>query len=408
MTSDHWITIIEQFSLIIAAVFGIIAAATQTKDKEGKLTRWGKVAIGGILLTTGFSVINNYLKESAVQKEEAEAQQNALQEYAKNAKFQKTLLTDTERALDNQKNIQSRTESLVVNFNKSLILQNEISSSNRQIGSSVQQNLAKQETLLEEQATVNKNIERSLNPLFPFAVQYNIKIDVHAETFLTGRRNPPVPFRPLSYTRELYQSIREMVEKTKHYRIIDFMEYPYPGVDVSWNYDNSYQNPEIGTYTINSDFPVFYDFKTVKPGFRKELDLELKFCTQSPDRLGSNCQFTVRASSNGDVPMIGPFTPDDGIYIRYTPKTGAFNMIVYSNELEVLFDEGVFKSSIDLENSHVHASLSHAPVGAELVYLRLFFGPNYTREIRIVEIIEKNKTQEDMRPIMLNGKLGKL
>ncbi len=63
MTQESIIKIIELASIIIAGGLGLAGALTHTRDSKGKLTKWGIIAVVGIIITNSFSFIRSYLKQ---------------------------------------------------------------------------------------------------------------------------------------------------------------------------------------------------------------------------------------------------------------------------------------------------------------------------------------------------------
>lgn len=96
MTTEAIITFIEAASIVVGATFGILGTATDTKDKAGRLTRWGKIAIGGIIITNSFSLINNYFKQQKERQSEIISQRKeneTLEEQNKRYREQLNYLT---------------------------------------------------------------------------------------------------------------------------------------------------------------------------------------------------------------------------------------------------------------------------------------------------------------------------
>lgn len=69
---DDWAGYLKIISMLIAGLFGILGLATEYKDENRKITPWGKVALGGILLSTLLSFALHY-REAAIAKEAAKA-----------------------------------------------------------------------------------------------------------------------------------------------------------------------------------------------------------------------------------------------------------------------------------------------------------------------------------------------
>ncbi len=428
METKDWINIIQQASLIIAATFGIIAAATETKDKDRNITKWGKIAITGIIITTLFSITNEYLKqrkskadELASQKKEIERIEKENAEYIQNIQFLDSILTTSNKALHNQIDLQDKNKTLLDNINHSIKLQNLISKSNDTINTTVKANLVtqqktylksvkldslqekallKQSDLLNQQQAINNNINRSLNPLLPFAIQYSIKLKP------TEKADEEAGSYAFSQSWEVYSNIRKMIKKrTKDEQDWSFSSRDYPGVFTQHKRDTSrfsFDTPPYA-YVITPNFKGFYDFKNGET-------LDLNFCLSSPDDYGRNCEFQAIAYTRSTKMDENYIVHDDnsyGIYLLYLVDTEELEIFFYSDEIRVDTDFGKFKSLIDLEGAYIYADMAGLPIGAEFNSMRLFFGPNYARSVDI-NLKEKGKTTVKYDVLRMSNKIDSI
>ncbi len=72
-----WIGLFKVMSMLVAGSFGILGLATDYKDAQRKITKWGKIALGGILFSTilamGLYGLEASKAKAAARKAEAEA-----------------------------------------------------------------------------------------------------------------------------------------------------------------------------------------------------------------------------------------------------------------------------------------------------------------------------------------------
>jgi hypothetical protein len=67
-----WVDVITKASLLAAAGFGLLGLLTDYK-KDGRITRWGKVAAGGIVLSAVLSILSGSLKNNVQARASAAA-----------------------------------------------------------------------------------------------------------------------------------------------------------------------------------------------------------------------------------------------------------------------------------------------------------------------------------------------
>jgi hypothetical protein len=67
-----FLTIWKASSIALTGAFGILGLVKDFKDKNGKITAWGRVALAGILLSTGFGVAAQLIESSKAEHTEKE------------------------------------------------------------------------------------------------------------------------------------------------------------------------------------------------------------------------------------------------------------------------------------------------------------------------------------------------
>ncbi len=141
---------IELASIISATGFGILAAATETKNREGKLTKWGIIAILGILISSSISFTQNYLSQVEENKR-----------FQDEVSLLKSIISKTDSSTITQRHIQKQTQVFANKLNSSIKNQKEI---------------------------YNKT-DQLLNPFWPFAVgfQFSMKVNPPTRTWIKDR-----------------------------------------------------------------------------------------------------------------------------------------------------------------------------------------------------------------------------
>ncbi|MBL4710045.1 MAG: hypothetical protein JKY48_16570 [Flavobacteriales bacterium] len=186
MDQEDTLYIIKMVAGIFTLLLGVVAVVTETKHKDSnKLTKWGYVAIIGLVVLSGFSITEGIIKriqmheavKGAYQAEiekQAEARIAALESakrYDNNAKKQFQIIENTQRTL-------SKIESSIVNQDKLLksgmeIGQLQKNSLNKQINL-----LTKQDSLASLQGQVYARIKESQFPLENLKLRMKVSYDI--------------------------------------------------------------------------------------------------------------------------------------------------------------------------------------------------------------------------------------
>src|SRR5208283_4769294 len=59
-------------SIVLTGAFGVLGLVKDFKDKKGKITKWGRISLAGILLSTGLGVIAQIMETSKAERTERE------------------------------------------------------------------------------------------------------------------------------------------------------------------------------------------------------------------------------------------------------------------------------------------------------------------------------------------------
>jgi hypothetical protein len=86
-----WATVLKTFSIVATGLFGALGLSTEFKNKDtGRVTKWGKLALGGIVVTAALSL--------ALLKQEAETEAKKQADQAKQAALQAEAARDSAEA----------------------------------------------------------------------------------------------------------------------------------------------------------------------------------------------------------------------------------------------------------------------------------------------------------------------
>src|SRR5688500_18905527 len=70
-----WLILLKLLATLSTAIFAIIGVVGDRKDAQGRLTRWGKIAIGGVIISLGIAIATQILelRRDKIRGEEAAA-----------------------------------------------------------------------------------------------------------------------------------------------------------------------------------------------------------------------------------------------------------------------------------------------------------------------------------------------
>jgi hypothetical protein len=187
MSQDSLIGFFSLASIAIAGGLGIAGTITETKDKKGKLTKWGMIALAGIIISNSFSFLQTYFqREKEAAEKLAEAETEKIQAVESTIRYKEQI--------DRLSSIVSKSDS---SLKQQLTLQKQ------------------SELLTEQQKHVAGNLDRTLNPLLPFKI--NISLTVLADSNSVWL---------ITLTKLLKEKIGEIEKKTGAANSINQMEEP--------------------------------------------------------------------------------------------------------------------------------------------------------------------------------------
>jgi len=180
-------------SLIATGIFAALGLLTKYKNDAGKITRWGKVALAGILISSsvslGLFVLETSRAKAAAQraKADAEATKASLEEIINKAKttaslqeesLQKTdkLQRDMQTNLDRQQQNLEGTDKISKDMRSSIAAQRILLANNQQILSGLTESITQQLGLLNQTREISVNVNRSLFPIEPFTASFTFAI----------------------------------------------------------------------------------------------------------------------------------------------------------------------------------------------------------------------------------------
>jgi hypothetical protein len=141
---DFWINSIKMMSIVLAGFFGTLGLLTKYRDKNDKITRPGKFALGGIIFTAGLSLMLQFLQTS---KESAQQTANAIRSAAEARKSEASaketskrledILTTAKTTSGQQEENLAKAELLTEQMNKSLVAQRDVLAGNKRILSGI-------------------------------------------------------------------------------------------------------------------------------------------------------------------------------------------------------------------------------------------------------------------------------
>lgn len=171
---DYLLTIVKFTSLILAAAFAILGTVTDYKV-DGKVTKWGRVAIIGVVVSGLLSSIllgleerNKAAEKDKTDKAKIEDLNKANQEKEDLYKRFDDLFKNTEKNLDaTQENIKrteetlTRTDAISKDVKNSLVTQKSLAEQTGSISGDVKKNLKTQSRLMAESKGISKTVKES-------------------------------------------------------------------------------------------------------------------------------------------------------------------------------------------------------------------------------------------------------
>jgi hypothetical protein len=183
---------VKVLSMISAALFGAIGLLANYKDSTGRITKWGKIALSGIILSAVLSLTLFSLETAsarrAAEKARADAEESArvLSTILENARLtvsqqrdnlEKTesLSADMSRTLGHLRANEQRTAELASGMSASLKQQQQNLAQGRETATQVGIALNAQRALLAAQGRVHRQVMRPYYPLEPVTFVYSLE-----------------------------------------------------------------------------------------------------------------------------------------------------------------------------------------------------------------------------------------
>jgi hypothetical protein len=322
---DYLLTIVKFTSLILAAAFAILGTTTDYKQ-DGKVTKWGRVAIIGVIVSGLLSSIllgleerNKKVEKDKTDKEKLEAQNKANQEkeelYKKFAELYKNTQENIEKTQENISKTGEtlkRTEEVSKDVKNSVTTLQYLAGQTQNISGGVKKNLESQSQLLAQSKGLgerqNKTIEQTqiiqtqqesvmnntLRTLIPFkqsqlAVIYTIKYPLQAPVIQAYKKrieeiaeetskNSIVEYEPTTY-----YSPRIRIDKDRQTKKFKSIGIPSDSTLFPQNIDEEFTAASILSHqTIGMYF--YKDVSTPAAAKNKDVDLFVGTLTELGER----------------------------------------------------------------------------------------------------------------------------
>jgi hypothetical protein len=173
-------------SMIATGAFGALGLLTKYRDDRGKITKWGKIALGGILVSSGIS-LGLYILETSRAKAaairaqaEAKATSQKLETILFNAQLsaeqQKTSLAETNILKSGLEKTLDRSDHIAKQMEESLAAQQSVLIGNKRILGGVTNTVQKQSQLLNLNTSTLNEVSRGLYPIKNVTISYAIQV----------------------------------------------------------------------------------------------------------------------------------------------------------------------------------------------------------------------------------------
>lgn len=183
---DLLYSLLKITSMIATGVFGALGLLTKYKNDQGKITKWGKVALGGILISSGISlglyILETSRAKAAAIKAQTEAQATArkleiiLLNAQTTAEQQKRSLVETNTLKLGLEKTLERSNYIAKGMENSLAAQQSVLSGNRKILVGVTNSVKKQGELLSLNTGTLNEVSRGLYPIKDVRMGYWIHV----------------------------------------------------------------------------------------------------------------------------------------------------------------------------------------------------------------------------------------
>lgn len=189
--------VLKVSSLIATGLFGALGLLTKYRDDKGKITRWGKVALGGILISSITSLSLFILETSKAKAKAIEDQTKAAATAQKletilvnartTAEQQKRSLEETNVLKQGLEETLKRSDYIAEGMENSLAAQQSVLSGNRRILGGVTSSVQKQGELLKLNTSTLNEVSRGLYPIKDVRIGYWVRVPMDHEQLKSYR-----------------------------------------------------------------------------------------------------------------------------------------------------------------------------------------------------------------------------
>jgi len=408
---------LELTAIIAGAAFGVLGTMTETKDKKKQLTTWGWVAVAGVVVTNGFSLVTTSLKQQQSTQDEInrlkiEKVRIAHQDSANKRELhlQDSVIRISNYLATSQVDLQRRSTDMLAQLGNNLQLNRKLQSVSGQINSRMSQNLLTQRMLFDtmrtvngrtaqlvdqqydligQQAEIDAHVTKSLNPLLPFSVAYDL---------LLASPNAQFPNQKSLYRQwYIYADKRLLTTINKYRKLKDTALYFKTGL---WRYKSG---NEI-RYEVRSPYKNYKDF-----AFLEKLRPTIELSNLTGKKIER--PFKVEMGQVNELTLLGYpqfkysgphlYYEEDydakhytlnGIDIIYSETTGKLNVNYYVTNIVATDDLGNISSTLDLEGhkTSLRVYIDCLPSEGKILNFDLYFQPNFSRQMS-AHTISQNK-----------------
>jgi hypothetical protein len=162
---EGWISFFKVLSVLAAGLFGVLGHAKKPKDDAGRLTKWGKIALAGILLSTILSLTLHIFETALAQ----EAARTAKEEATKAKAAADAMAENLAQVLLNAKKNLEDTSKIKLNLDETLLKQDKNLKKADMLAKDMTSNLEKLDV-------VGGDVRRSLNPIGPVRLTLSLRV----------------------------------------------------------------------------------------------------------------------------------------------------------------------------------------------------------------------------------------
>lgn len=183
---DLLYSLLKIISMIATGIFGALGLLTKYKNDQGKITKWGKVALGGILISSGISlglyILETSRAKAAAVKAQAEAKatgqklETILVNAQTTAEQQKRSLEETNILKSGLEKTLERSDYIAKGMENSLAAQQSVLSGNERILGGVTNTVKKQGELLTLNTGTLNEVSRGVYPIKDVRIGYWIRV----------------------------------------------------------------------------------------------------------------------------------------------------------------------------------------------------------------------------------------